>query len=77
MVLLLLVVAILILAIISWAYLLNDCKRLNVVGPFPLPLVGNGLLFLGDAARKYCLYVMKNYITAVITFSTIKPFLNS
>ncbi|XP_072942063.1 cytochrome P450 4d2-like [Epargyreus clarus] len=33
--------------IVSWIYLLRDCKDFNIPGPRPFPLLGNANLFLG------------------------------
>nr|QLI62182.1 cytochrome P450 33 [Streltzoviella insularis] len=34
----------------SWLNLIKDNKKTNIRGPFPLPIVGNGHLFLGNSS---------------------------
>lgn len=60
---LLILVAFLIITLISWVMLLSDCKRLNIPGPLPLPFLGNGLIFLGDSAREYPIFLIVFFLT--------------
>ncbi|CAH0717323.1 unnamed protein product, partial [Brenthis ino] len=47
--LILLLVTLLILA--SWIHLINDCKKFNFSGPRPIPVLGNGHLFIGKQSQ--------------------------
>ncbi|KAJ2950766.1 hypothetical protein O0L34_g9030 [Tuta absoluta] len=51
MIALLLLVIICLLVLYSWLSLLWDSKNNKVPGPPPLPLIGNGHLFIGDSAN--------------------------
>lgn len=40
----------------SWLNLVKDARSLSVPGPFPLPIVGNGHLLLGNSSGKFMQY---------------------
>ncbi|XP_073962911.1 cytochrome P450 4d2-like isoform X3 [Choristoneura fumiferana] len=51
MILILLLLIFLLCLIGSWIYLLRDSKSYNIPGPMPLPIIGNGNLFLVDSSE--------------------------
>lgn len=57
MILILLLLVIVLCLIGSWIYLLRDTKRYNIPGPIPLPIIGNGHLFLVNSSGKF-VYVL-------------------
>lgn len=53
MFLLLFFLVILLYILYSWLSFLRDLKTIGAPGPLPLPIFGNGLMFLGDSSSKY------------------------
>ncbi|KAI8440043.1 hypothetical protein MSG28_001470 [Choristoneura fumiferana] len=71
MILILLLLIFLLCLIGSWIYLLRDSKSYNIPGPMPLPIIGNGNLFLVDSSGNNIKYRNDNKRKILLFLTTL------